>query len=113
MDDVVVSPDVRRADRLPPGQTPVPKLPAVHAGEVPPFDPAAWDLAVFPTPLVDRVWSCTWAEFRALPRVTVLADLHCVTGWSHLDNRWEGVPTRELLRHVRLHETARFVMVHA
>lgn len=113
MDDLIVSLDVRRPGRLPPGQSQVHQMPVAHAGEIPPFDPARWDLAIFPKPLVDRVWSCTWAEFRALPRVKVLADLHCVTGWSHLDNLWEGVPTRELLRHIRPHESARFVMVHA
>ena len=113
MDDVIVSPDARRADRLPPGQTRVHALPVGHAGEVPPFDPAAWDLAVFPVPLVDRVWRCSWAEFQRLPRVRVLADCHGVGGASHLDNLWEGVPTRELLRHVRPHEAAGFVMVHA
>jgi DMSO/TMAO reductase YedYZ molybdopterin-dependent catalytic subunit len=84
----------------------------LHAGEVPPFDPAAWDFAVFPVPLVDKVKRFTWDEFRALPRVRVFADMHCVTRWSKLDNLWEGVPTRELLNHVAVSPAARFVMVH-
>jgi DMSO/TMAO reductase YedYZ molybdopterin-dependent catalytic subunit len=113
MDDVIVSPDARRPHRLPPGQARAPKLAVLHVGEVPPFDPATWDLAVFPVPLVDRVARFTWAEFQRLPRVKVFADVHCVTGWSHLDNLWEGVPTRALLDHVRVADAARFVMVHA
>ena len=113
MDDLVVSPDIRRPNRLPPGQTRVHAQPTGFVGAVPPFDPETWSLAVFPRPLVDRVWSCTWAEFRALRRVKVLADYHCVTGVSRLENLWEGVPTRELLSHVRVHEDARFVMAHA
>ncbi|MDW8244705.1 MAG: molybdopterin-dependent oxidoreductase, partial [Thermogemmata sp.] len=35
-----------------------------------------------------------------------------VTRWSLLDNLWEGVATRELLRHVRVAPEARFVMIH-
>lgn len=113
MEEVFVHPATRRRDRLPPGQTVAPALPRGHAGAVPPFDPATWTLGVFPRPLVDRVWSCSWAEFQTLPRVRVLADYHCVTGRTFLDNLWEGVPTRELLDRVRVHEAARFVMVHA
>ncbi len=108
MDEVIVS-----TDRLPPGQTRVGRLPGGFVGEVPPFDPATWSLSVFPRPLVDRVWTCSWAEFQALPRVKVLADYHGVGGDTFPDNLWEGVPTRELLSHVRPHESARFVMTHA
>ena len=88
------------------------KWPVLHAGEVPPFDPATWDFTVFPVPLVDAVKRFTWAEFPALPRVKVFADMHCVTRWSKLDNLWEGVPTRELLNHVTVSPAAKFVMVH-
>jgi len=39
-----------------------------------------------------------WGEFKALPRVQVFSDFHCVTRWSRLGNLWEGVSARELLR---------------
>jgi DMSO/TMAO reductase YedYZ molybdopterin-dependent catalytic subunit len=113
MADPIRSPDTLRQHRLPPGQTQTFDWPVVHAGEVPPFDPATWSLAVFPVPLVDRVVTFTWAEFLALPRVTVFADFHSSDGWSRLDNCWEGVPTRELLKHVKLSPAATHVMVHA
>jgi DMSO/TMAO reductase YedYZ molybdopterin-dependent catalytic subunit len=111
-DDAVISPDTRRSERLPPRQVLTRKWPVLHAGEVPPFDPNGWDFAVFPVPLVDQVKRFTWAEFAALPRVKVFADMHCVTRWSKLDNLWEGVPTRELLKHVTVSPAAKFVMVH-
>lgn len=38
--------------------------------------------------------------------------MHCVTRWSKLDNTWEGVSTREVMRHVELSLEAKFVMVH-
>lgn len=112
MTDPILSPDTRRPERLPPSQVLTRKWPVLHAGEVPPFDPAAWDFTIFPVPLVQEVKRFTWAEFLALPRVKVFADMHCVTRWTKLDNLWEGVPTRELLNHVRLSAAARFVMVH-
>jgi DMSO/TMAO reductase YedYZ molybdopterin-dependent catalytic subunit len=62
--------------------------------------------------LVNNVKQWTWSQFVALPRVKVFADMHCVTRWSLLDNLWEGVSTRELLRHVEVSERARYVMVH-
>jgi DMSO/TMAO reductase YedYZ molybdopterin-dependent catalytic subunit len=111
-DDVIISPDTKRSERLPPRQALTRKWPVLHAGGVPPFDPATWDLAVFPVPLVDHVHRFTWPEFTALPRVKVFADMHCVTRWTKLDNLWEGVPTRELLNHVKVSPAAKFVMVH-
>ena len=113
MDDgAIISPDTRRDQRLPPRQALTRKWPVLHAGEVPPFDPATWDFTVFPIPLVNTVRRFTWAEFAALPRVRVFADMHCVTRWSKLDNLWEGVATRELLDHVTVSPRAKFVMVH-
>lgn len=112
-DTHLVSPDARRAARLPPGQSQTHKWPVLHEGPVPAFDPAAWTFGLFPVPLVDRVVSFTWQQFLALPRVKVLADMHCVTRWSKLDNLWEGVPTRALLDHVTPSPDAKFVMVHS
>ena len=112
-DDAIISPDTRRPRRLPPGQVQTHKWPVLHVGEVPPFDPTTWDLTVFPVPLVDRPVAFNWQQFQALPRVKVYADMHCVTRWSKLDNLWEGVPTKELLNHVRPSADARFVMVHS
>jgi DMSO/TMAO reductase YedYZ molybdopterin-dependent catalytic subunit len=111
--DTIISPDTRRADRLPPNQVQTHKWPVLHWGDGPAFDPAKWDFTIFPVPLVAAVKTFTWPEFAALPRVKVLGDMHCVTRWSKLDNLWEGVPTRELLKHITIAPTAKFVMVHA
>ena len=111
-DDPIISPDVRREERLPPRQSLTHKWPVLHIGEVPPFDPATWDLTVFPRPFVSEVKSFTWPEFSALPRTTVFADMHCVTQWTKLDNLWEGVSTKELQNHVAVDPTAKYVMVH-
>jgi DMSO/TMAO reductase YedYZ molybdopterin-dependent catalytic subunit len=107
---LVVSPDTGRAKRVPPGQVQTRKWPVLHAGPTPAFDRAHWTFHVFG--LVERPWQCTYDEFLALPRVQVRADMHCVTRWSKLDNLWEGVSTREVLRHVQVKPEARYVLVH-
>src|SRR5262245_58591619 len=112
MADVILSVDTKRPSRLPPGQARTHKWPVLHEGEVPPFRPETWDLTVFPSPLVKAIRRFTWDEFSALPRVRVFAEMHCVTRWSRLDNLWEGVSTREVLRHVEVSPTAKYVMVH-
>src|SRR5882762_11035741 len=105
--------DSVRDPRLPPGQVLTRKWPVLHAGETPFYTKLdrEWDFYVFGE--VEAKRRFTWAEFRALPRVTVHADMHCVTRWSKLDNHWEGVPTRAVLSHVKVLPQARFVMVHS
>jgi DMSO/TMAO reductase YedYZ molybdopterin-dependent catalytic subunit len=107
----VISSDTRRPERLPPGQVLTRKWPVLHAGPVPGFDPETWLFQIFG--LVEKPWQCTYDEFRALPRIEVHADMHCVTRWSKLDNTWGGVSTREVLRQVNVSTKARFVMVHS
>lgn len=102
--------DPALADRLPPGQFPARRLPVLHCGTVPEFDPAAWNLCV--DGLVDQPLLFTWETFQTLPTVAITADMHCVTRWSKLDNTWEGVPFREIIRRTMPSPAARFVLVH-
>jgi DMSO/TMAO reductase YedYZ molybdopterin-dependent catalytic subunit len=106
----IVSSDVKRSQRIPPGQVQTRKWPVLHYGNVPQFDRARWTFHIFG--LVEKPWQCTYDEFLGLPRIQVRADMHCVTRWSKLDNLWEGVSTREVLRHVKILPETRFVMVH-
>ena len=108
----IISPDTRRAERIPPHQVLTRKWPILNYGPVPVFDAPRWDFTLFPKPFVNDVKRWTWPEFLALPRVKVFADMHCVTRWSKLDNLWEGVATRELLNHVKVSPRAKYVMVH-
>src|SRR4051794_17914704 len=107
---LIVSPDTRRGQRIPPRQALTRKWPVLHAGRIPPFDRASWSFHIFG--LVEKPWECSYDEFLALPRTQVLADMHCVTRWSKLDNVWEGVSTRTVLDKVRVLPAARFVLVH-
>jgi DMSO/TMAO reductase YedYZ molybdopterin-dependent catalytic subunit len=98
-------------DRVPPGQHIVGGFPVLHYGTIPRFDKATWDFRVWGLVEEEKRW--TFDEFRALPTQEIVADIHCVTHWTKLDTHWEGISTRELLRHVRVKPEARYVLVHA
>jgi len=94
--EVIVSPDTRRAERIPPGQSRTRKWPVLDASGPPAIDLATWHFRI--SGLTGREITWNWQEFLGLPRVKVFADFHCVTRWSRLGNLWEGVSTRELVR---------------
>jgi DMSO/TMAO reductase YedYZ molybdopterin-dependent catalytic subunit len=104
---MIISPDTRREQRLPPGQSETRKWPVLDASGTPPIDMAKWRLEVFG--LVEREVSLTWDEFQQLPRVEVFSDFHCVTRWSRLNNTWSGVSVATLMELAGVKPEARFV----
>ena len=109
--DIIKSPDTERAERVPPGQKLTEKWPALHYGSVPKIDIAQWQFNIFG--LVEKERKLSYAEFTALPQVQVFSDIHCVTGWSKLDNLWEGISSGQIRELVRILPEAKFVMVHS
>lgn len=105
---VIISPDTRRAQRVPPGQARTRKWPVLHYGSVPHVPLSEWTLEI--DGLVERPLRFTWDEFQALPRVQVFADFHCVTRWSRLSNVWEGVSTREIFSRAGVRSDAKFAL---
>lgn len=91
----IISPDTRRAQRIPPGQSRTRKWPVLQYGRIPEITPDRWRLEL--RGLVDRPQRLTWDDFQRLPRVQVFSDFHCVTRWSRLGNVWEGVAARTLI----------------
>jgi DMSO/TMAO reductase YedYZ molybdopterin-dependent catalytic subunit len=108
--EVIISPDTRRENRIPPGQSRTRKWPVLHATTVPHVPREAWSLEV--AGLVEQPLRLNWAEFQELPRVRVFADFHCVTRWSRLGNLWEGVSVREILGRARPLPQARYAIAH-
>ncbi|HEX8101106.1 MAG TPA: sulfite oxidase-like oxidoreductase [Solirubrobacteraceae bacterium] len=90
----------RQADappgRVPPGQYVTADFPVLSAGPTPRTPLEQWDFSIVgldgePA----RRW--TWDELRALTSEELTADIHCVTKWTKLDTRWEGVSLDTLL----------------
>ena len=94
-------------ERIPPGQGVTKGWPLLHVGSVPELPPGGWRVVV--RGALERALTFEWAEFLALPQTRLHADFHCVTGWSKLDNDWEGVRLDELARRAGLAPAARFV----
>ena len=109
-DDVIISPDTQRAQRVPPGQWQIKDFPVLHHGMVPKIDPEKWTFKIFG--LVEAERTLNYKEFTALPQVRVKSDIHCVTTWSRLDNLWQGVASGEIKKLAAIKPGARFVMVH-
>lgn len=99
-------------NRLPPGQTLAAgdRWPVLSFGPQPRFDPAAWDLTVFG--LVKNQLRLSYDQVRSLPAKEVVADVHCVTGWSRLGDTWRGIAFQEILRLAEPLPEARYVMAH-
>jgi DMSO/TMAO reductase YedYZ molybdopterin-dependent catalytic subunit len=97
-------------DRIPPGQYATDKWPVLTYGDTPEVAPGEWTLRLFGRVAAERTLS--WGDFQALPRVGITADFHCVTRFSTLDNGWEGVATREVLRQAAVDPEASHVMLH-
>ncbi|MDE3111756.1 MAG: sulfite oxidase-like oxidoreductase [Chloroflexota bacterium] len=96
--------------RVPPGQYLTEKWPVLHYGPVPSFDPKRWDFRVWGRVENELRWS--WEEFQKLEQRLVQADMHCVTTWSRLDQKWEGIPFSKVLELAKPLPDAKFVISH-
>ena len=96
--------------RVPPGQFLVEKFPVLSYGPTPRFDPATWEFRLFG--LVEKPVRLNYQQFRVLPKTQLMADFHCVTTWSRLDNVWEGVSAQLVVNLVRPNPEACWVLIH-
>lgn len=97
---------------LPPGQYASTGWPVLHYGRIPRLS-GPWDFRVFGATAsgVEHVWSAV--DFAALPGTVVTADMHCVTRFSVLDNRWGGVPVGAVLEAAPPRQDVTHVMIWA
>lgn len=96
--------------RLPPGQVLTEKWPVLTYGGTPHYDLKTWKVQLFGDVL--NPVALSWEELHQLPRTTVTADMHCVTTWSRLDNRWEGIAFKDVAALVQPRPSAKFVIAH-
>jgi DMSO/TMAO reductase YedYZ molybdopterin-dependent catalytic subunit len=85
-------------------------FPVLSAGPTPVTPLDEWDFSVVDeNGVVVARW--TWDEFRRLQAEALTVDIHCVTKWSKLGTRWEGVAVDTLLDGIDT--DAEFVLVFA
>lgn len=96
--------------RLPPGQRVIRALKPM-GGE--PGDPNPANLHLRVHGEVEAPYELTLAELLALPQREQRLDVHCVTGWSVLGARFEGVSLNELIERAKPKASARHVILEA
>jgi DMSO/TMAO reductase YedYZ molybdopterin-dependent catalytic subunit len=94
--------------RIPPGQYVTDDFPVLSAGPTPHTPLSDWSFRV--DGLVGEPVQWTWDEFVTLPSREYLVDISCVTKWTKLDTRWQGVSVDTLLERVELNRNAAFVI---
>src|SRR4051812_17882635 len=98
-------------ERIPPGQYETHDFPILSAGPTPRISLTDWAFTL--NGLVESTRQWTWEQFNALPQQSFTKDIHCVTKWSKLDTKWEGISIDTLLEHVTLMSEARYVMAYS
>ncbi len=96
--------------RVPPGQVVAQHWPVLHHGAVP-VGPDPWQLRL--SGAVDHAQTLSFDALTGLGRCSVTADVHCVSGWSLLDNEWVGLPFARLEELAGPLPEAAFLMAHA
>ncbi len=99
------------AGRVPPGQYVTRDFPVLSAGPTPRTPLEQWSFRI--EGLVREPVEWSWDAFRALPAREWTVDISCVTKWTKLDTRWEGVSVDTLLEHVELDPRAAFVVAYS
>lgn len=100
-----------RGQRVPPGQEIVKKWPVLDLGHQPLIPTEQWTLDI--KGAVEKPVHIDWARFISIADEKISADIHCVTAWSMLDNVWEGLSTRNLIKMVQPKKYAAHVIFHA
>jgi DMSO/TMAO reductase YedYZ molybdopterin-dependent catalytic subunit len=94
---------------LPPGQRKVDKLRILHVGTVPKFDEKEWTFEVYG--MVENPLELNYEQFKELPDVVRTSDFHCVTGWSKLENKWEGVQFATIMEKAKVQVNAKYATI--
>ena len=98
-----------RRQRIPPNQRVTSRFPVLHKGPIPKSDPKTWNFVV--EGLVNNPVTLIYEEFIKLPKIVSTSDFHCVTGWSKLDNKWEGVALTTISDLTKPLKKARYVTI--
>ncbi len=61
--------------------------------------------------MVEKEKRLNYQEFTSLPQVKVYADIHCVTGWSKLDNIWQGISSQVIKDLISIKPDAKYILI--
>lgn len=93
--------------RIPPGQHAVKAIVDMGGVQGPGRVPG-WKLKIQGE--IKKPVSFGYEDLLALPRTKLTCDVHCVTGWTLLDSRWEGIRLTTLMDKVAVKKSGGFVV---
>ena len=96
--------------KVPPGQYATEKFPVLTFGNSQTIDTKDWSLEI--SGLVQNQLTLDWNQFTDLEKITVNSPFHCVTQWSRMENKWEGVSFKKLVQLAKPKPEAKYVMIH-
>ena len=96
--------------RIPPGQHAVKALQAMGGFK---SDASASDWSLKINGEVKNPLSLKLPDLMKLKQVKQICDVHCVTGWTLLDSRWDGIPLKVIMELVEVKDNAGFVIFEA
>jgi DMSO/TMAO reductase YedYZ molybdopterin-dependent catalytic subunit len=97
--------------QVPPRQNVLSTWPVLDCADQPVISTDRWELRIEGE--VEEPLRFGWDDFLALPQADDVSDFHCVTGWSRLDMRWQGVTFETLAALARPTPAATHVMFHS
>ncbi len=103
--------DKEKRDKLPKGQRLAKKWPVLSIEKTPKFNGRDWDLKV--EGLVENSLTISYEMLKNLPKVDLTTDIHCVTTWSLLDQKFGGVSFKTIVDMVKPLPNAKFVTFEA
>ncbi len=96
--------------RIPPGQHAVKKLPSMGGIQTDDNVPG-WRLEI--NGEVENPLTLSFSDLMGLKQITQTCDVHCVTRWTLLDSRWQGISMKTIMELVRVKKGAGFVIFEA
>tara|TARA_B110000014_G_C20117464_1_gene590656 strand:+ start:491 stop:1099 length:609 start_codon:yes stop_codon:yes gene_type:complete len=99
------------ANRTPPGQKLTDKFPVLTYGDIPHIPLSEWTFTI--DGLVNNKISYNWDEMMSREQTTLTKDFHCVTQWSRLDNLWEGIRLKDLVKEHNIKSNAKYVLIYS
>jgi DMSO/TMAO reductase YedYZ molybdopterin-dependent catalytic subunit len=96
--------------RLPPGQAAVEKIQDMGGTPGTTTD-ANWKLSIEGE--VEKPIVLSFQELLNLEQVQITCDIHCVTGWTLLDSRWNGVRLSTIMKIVKPRKNGKFIIFKA
>jgi DMSO/TMAO reductase YedYZ molybdopterin-dependent catalytic subunit len=96
--------------RIPPGQHAVKVLPSMGQIQTDVNVPE-WRLDI--NGEVENPLTLSFSDLMELKQTTQICDVHCVTRWTLLDSRWQGISMKTIMELVQVKKGAGFVIFEA